>query len=1220
LAAERAGESFQGLVLRYRGRTGLTQQQLAAHIGVHTRSVQAWESGVSYPSAESLQALIGAYLEHGGFGAGREVAEAEQLWATARRESTRLRPPFDTAWFAELLDRRPKPKPSVEPPATVDAVAAPATPTTTGGRLQDWSDAPDPLNFLGRTDELAVLTRWVLHERCRMVALLGIGGIGKTRLAGRLARQLAPTFERVYWRSVRNAPTPGEWLSGVISFLSSQQLSPPAGEDAQPRLLLELLRERRCLLVLDNFEPLLESGAREGGYCDGYAGYGRLLEMIGQSEHQSCLLLTSREAPPELAQLGGASPSVHALEVGGLGVNEAQAMLSDKRLRGDEAGWANLVARYGGNGLALKVVGESIRQVFGGEIDAFLEQGGPGTVFGGIRRLLAGQLERLSPLEQDVLRWLAIERDAVTFGELAAELTSSAGRGAVLEALEALRRRSLVELSAPRAAFTLQSVVLEYVTGQLVQTISDEIESGHLAKLVSHALVKAQANDYVRRSQERLLVEPLLERLTGIFGTAHSLGQRLGALLADLRKRPQDEQGYAPGNLVNLLRVLRGGDLRGLDLSGLSIRQAFLQEVEAQDASLAGAHLAEAVLAQVFNPSTAVALSLDGTLLAAGTSTGEVYLWRATDRMLLATLRGHAGGVWGVAVSGDGRTIASSSEDRTVRLWSATDGRLITALTGHTSGVWGVALSGDGRVVASGSQDGAVKLWEASTGRLLADLDGHTSGVWGLALNGDGTLAASGGADGLVKLWEAPTGRLLATLEGHTGGVQSVALAHAGHRVASGSYDTTIRIWATPGGRLETTLRGHTGAIWGVGLSRDGQLVASGSFDGTVKLWETESGRLVTTLHGDPSGVRSVALSGDAGLVGSASFDGRIKLWETPGAQLLATLEGHTLGVQALALSADARLVASGGVDGTVKLWDTASGDLRADLHGHTGAVRGMAVGRDGRLVASASYDGTVRLWDAPGGRLHTILQGHTAAIWGVSLSEDGELVASGSFDGTVMLWEASTGRRLRTLVGHRGGVQGVALTADGRLLASGSFDGTVKVWDTAGGDLLTTLIGHQGAVRGVALSRDGRLVASGSFDGTVKVWDTASSQLLTTLVGHTGGVWGVALSGDGRLAASGSFDATVKVWDTASGRLARTFVGHEGLVYGVALSRDGQMLASGSVDGTVRLWAAATDGGYLRTLRRDRRYERLDISGLTGITAAQREALLSLGAIERRA
>src|SRR5579871_1241056 len=80
-----SAESFQGLLLRCRGRSRLTQGALAKRVGVHIRSVEDWESGSSYPSAERLRALISALLDAGGLSAGREAREAEALWAAALR-------------------------------------------------------------------------------------------------------------------------------------------------------------------------------------------------------------------------------------------------------------------------------------------------------------------------------------------------------------------------------------------------------------------------------------------------------------------------------------------------------------------------------------------------------------------------------------------------------------------------------------------------------------------------------------------------------------------------------------------------------------------------------------------------------------------------------------------------------------------------------------------------------------------------------------------------------------------------------------------------------------------------------------------------------------------------------------------------------------------------------------------------------------------------------
>jgi len=80
---------------------------------------------------------------------------------------------------------------------------------------------------------------------------------------------------------------------------------------------------------------------------------------------------------------------------------------------------------------------------------------------------------------------------------------------------------------------------------------------------------------------------------------------------------------------------------------------------------------------------------------------------------------------------------------------------------------------------------------------------------------------------------------------------------------------------------------------------------------------------------------------------------------------------------------------------------------------------------------------------------------------------------------------------------------------------------------------------------------------------------------------------------------------------------LLATLQGHTTSVWGVDLSTDGRLLASASLDGTIRLWDTSS-ATCLRVVRSDRCYERVDIAGMTGVTAAQRAALLALGAVEQ--
>ena len=105
-----------------------------------------------------------------------------------------------------------------------------------------------------------------------------------------------------------------------------------------------------------------------------------------------------------------------------------------------------------------KLASTSIGELFGGDIAAYLADldFGPGALFGGVRNLLDGQVQRLSALEHDVLRWFAIEREPISFSELGESLASSFSRRDIREAVEALLRRSLLERheasDAPRFA------------------------------------------------------------------------------------------------------------------------------------------------------------------------------------------------------------------------------------------------------------------------------------------------------------------------------------------------------------------------------------------------------------------------------------------------------------------------------------------------------------------------------------------------------------------------------------------------------------------------------------------------------------------------------------------------------------------------------------------------------------------------------------------------
>ncbi len=608
--------AFGQAMLTLRTNLGLTQAGLADRLGVSRRAVAEWEAGSAYPKAERLKEFLALCVQHQAFPAGREAEEIRMLWKAAHQKVL-----LDELWLQMLLGaHRPQLAPVAPPPVEQTRATDQARPRPELWPRVDWGEALSVPSFYGRKPELAQLTGWVAQERCRVVSVLGLGGIGKSALAVSLMHQVAPHFEVVIWRSLRDAPSCEVLLDDCLQVLAPQPpREGPSSLERRLGLLLEYLRERRVLQVLDNLEVLLEEGEGTGRMRAGYEDYARLLRQVAQTEHQSCLLLTSREKPRDLVALEGSRTPVRSLRLSGLDALASAQLLLEKDVAGTLPEREQLVERYGGNPLALKIVAQTIVDLFGSEIAPFLEQGE--VVFGGVRELLAEQFDRLSAIEQRVLLWLAILREPVTFEELLEVLATPLSRAQALEALAALRRRSLVERGQRRGSFTLQSVVLEYAAARFIAEATSEIEQGRLTRLIEHGLELATAKEYVRQTQQRLLVAPLLADLHGYLGR-EGVEERLLALLPQLRARADYSQGYGPANVLALLREQRG-HLRGLDLSHLSLRGVYLQGVEMQDATLSGAVVEHSVFTEPIDDIATVTMSRNGQYWAAANWGGK---------------------------------------------------------------------------------------------------------------------------------------------------------------------------------------------------------------------------------------------------------------------------------------------------------------------------------------------------------------------------------------------------------------------------------------------------------------------------------------------------------------------------------------------------------------------------------------------------------------------
>ncbi len=293
-------------------------------------------------------------------GAGREIEFAYQFGCSAARLN-------GTADLTPVLKKQP----NAQPHRTV--TIAPLT-------LQPFNPAIYSASTWVERSDLTEPLLQILQGDCRVLALTGITGIGKTALAERLISELQD--DRRFCRlNLDEGSVMAEFSSSGAALLRSLGEEPTLEDQKAPQNLLvhllQLLRSHPYRVQIDSMEKLLEGDDRQGWseFCDPL-WLDLLQQLLAGQDCQSQLILTTQDLPGGLESVGSRYPQIwHCQAVRGLSAAEQLELFAKRGLSGTNTDYLQRIGSlYDGHPLVLRVIAEDIKAC-GGNVQRYWQQG-----------------------------------------------------------------------------------------------------------------------------------------------------------------------------------------------------------------------------------------------------------------------------------------------------------------------------------------------------------------------------------------------------------------------------------------------------------------------------------------------------------------------------------------------------------------------------------------------------------------------------------------------------------------------------------------------------------------------------------------------------------------------------------------------------------------------------------------------------------------------------
>ncbi|MEY3868059.1 MAG: hypothetical protein RLZZ338_1950 [Cyanobacteriota bacterium] len=317
----------------------------------------------------------------------------------------------------------------------------------------DLTLAPKIIHFYDRATQLTTLSHWLTHQNTRLISVLGLSGIGKTTLVKQFVDLNKQLFDVVIWKTIKLSPSLDNILTEILTAINTE----PIPSDNKLTQFFHILREKKCLIILDDVQELFIKGEFAGQFKTEYKNYQNLLTMMTDIENPSSLILISQEQCQEMICLDEDLYPIKCLDLDGL---DNRAILRKSGLKDDEC-WANLINLYEGNPVYLKDIVVLIKNVFGGKVADFLREDSL-VVTKDMKSRLTELFQRLSPIEKEIILHLSKFDTPVSREDLRQGLSLSSMD--LINGLESLRQRYLLKkIDGDIVLFDLSLIVREYL-------------------------------------------------------------------------------------------------------------------------------------------------------------------------------------------------------------------------------------------------------------------------------------------------------------------------------------------------------------------------------------------------------------------------------------------------------------------------------------------------------------------------------------------------------------------------------------------------------------------------------------------------------------------------------------------------------------------------------------------------------------------------------------